>query len=468
MADKELSKGKQLEKELCWEYPNIAKKAPEQREKAYEFAKGYMEFLGSCKTERECVKFAEKMFLEAGYERFDSKKKYKAGDKVFSTNRGKAMAITVFGTRSLADGVRINGAHIDSPRIDLRPNPLYESNDIALFKTHYYGGIKKYQWGSMPLAMHGVVVKKDGTTVEITIGEDPSDPVLYITDLLIHLSKQQMQRPLSEGLRGEELNVVLGTTPYPDDDVKEPFRLEVLRYLNEKYGITERDFARAEIEFVPAAKPRDIGLDRSLVGGYGQDDRVCAYAALMAQLATKNPEYTTVTILTDKEEIGSNGNTGSESNFLYDYIGYLAQAEGVDLKDVLAHSACLSADVNGAYDPTFADAFEAKNSSYLNRGVVLTKYTGSGGKFGASDASAEFMAKVIDIMDANGVYWQIGELGKLDLGGGGTIAGDVARLNVDVVDLGVAVLSMHSPFEVTSKLDIYNMYLAFKAFYPEV
>ena len=468
MADKELSKGKQLEKELCWEYPNIAKKAPEQREKAHEFAKGYMEFLGSCKTERECVKFAEKMFLEAGYERFDSKKKYKAGDKVFSTNRGKAMAITVFGTRSLADGVRINGAHIDSPRIDLRPNPLYESNDIALFKTHYYGGIKKYQWGSMPLAMHGVVVKKDGTTVEITIGEDPSDPVLYITDLLIHLSKQQMQRPLSEGLRGEELNVVLGTTPYPDEDVKEPFRLEVLRYLNEKYGITERDFARAEIEFVPAAKPRDIGLDRSLVGGYGQDDRVCAYAALMAQLATKNPEYTTVTILTDKEEIGSNGNTGSESNFLYDYIGYLAQAEGVDLKDVLAHSACLSADVNGAYDPTFADAFEAKNASYLNRGVVLTKYTGSGGKFGASDASAEFMAKVIDIMDANGVYWQIGELGKLDLGGGGTIAGDVARLNVDVVDLGVAVLSMHSPFEVTSKLDIYNMYLAFKAFYPEV
>ena len=339
MADKELSKGKQLEKELCWEYPNIAKKAPEQREKAHEFAKGYMEFLGSCKTERECVKFAEKMFLEAGYERFDSKKKYKAGDKVFSTNRGKAMAITVFGTRSLADGVRINGAHIDSPRIDLRPNPLYESNDIALFKTHYYGGIKKYQWGSMPLAMHGVVVKKDGTTVEITIGEDPSDPVLYITDLLIHLSKQQMQRPLSEGLRGEELNIVLGTTPYPDEDVKEPFRLEVLRYLNEKYGITERDFARAEIEFVPAAKPRDIGLDRSLVGGYGQDDRVCAYAALMAQLATKNPEYTTVTILTDKEEIGSNGNTGSESNFLYDYIGYLAQAEGVDLKDVLAHSA---------------------------------------------------------------------------------------------------------------------------------
>ena len=262
MADKELSKGKQLEKELCWEYPNIAKKAPEQREKAHEFAKGYMEFLGSCKTERECVKFAEKMFLEAGYERFDSKKKYKAGDKVFSTNRGKAMAITVFGTRSLADGVRINGAHIDSPRIDLRPNPLYESNDIALFKTHYYGGIKKYQWGSMPLAMHGVVVKKDGTTVEITIGEDPSDPVLYITDLLIHLSKQQMQRPLSEGLRGEELNIVLGTTPYPDEDVKEPFRLEVLRYLNEKYGITERDFARAEIEFVPAAKPRDIGLAR--------------------------------------------------------------------------------------------------------------------------------------------------------------------------------------------------------------
>lgn len=465
MTEKKLSKGKKLEKELCWEYPNIAKEAPEQIAKAQEFAEGYKHFISSCKTERECVNYAEAALVNAGYERFDPKKQYVSGDKVYDVNRGKSILATVFGRRDIREGVRINGAHIDSPRLDLKPNPLYEKNELAFFKTHYYGGIRKYQWGTIPLAMHGVVIKKDFSVVNFNIGEEPGDPVFCISDLLPHLAAKQSQRTLAEGLKGEELNIILGSIPYPDEDVREPFRLEVLRILNEKYGITERDFARAEIEMVPADKARDIGFDRSMVGGYGQDDRVCAYPALIAQLETEDPEYTTVTILTDKEEIGSVGNTGLHSNYVRDYIAYLCDNQGADPKEVFANSACLSADVNAAYDPTFPDVFEAKNASFLNHGVVLTKYTGARGKSGSSDASAEFMAKVIDIMDREKVYWQIGELGAVDAGGGGTIAQFVAMLNIDVVDLGVPVLSMHAPFEITSKLDIYNTYLAFKAFY---
>ncbi len=467
MADKKLSKGKKLEKELCWSYPNIAKEAPEQISAAAEFAEGYKHFLTVCKTERECVAYAEQALKDAGYAPFDPAVKYSAGDKVYQVNRGKAILATAFGKRDIREGVRINGAHIDSPRLDLKPNPLYEREEIAYFKTHYYGGIRKYQWGTIPLAMHGVAIRKDMTSVSFRIGEDPGDPVFCISDLLPHLAAKQSQRPLSEGLRGEELNIILGSHPYADDDVKEPFRLEVLRILNEKYGITERDFARAEIEMVPAELPRDVGFDRSMVGAYGQDDRVCAYPALAAQLETTDPEYTTVTILTDKEEIGSVGNTGLHSNYVHDYITYLCDNQGADPKEVFAHSACLSADVNAAYDPTFPDVFEKKNASFLNHGVVLTKYTGARGKSGSSDASAEFMAKVIDIMDRAKVFWQIGELGAVDAGGGGTIAQFVAMMNIDVVDLGVPVLSMHAPFEITSKLDLYNTYLAFKAFYNE-
>ena len=465
MAEKKLSKGKKLEKELFWSCPNIAKEAPEQIEKAQEFAEGYKAFLTACKTERECVNYAEAALVSAGYERFDPEKTYKAGDKVYDVNRGKAILATVFGKRDIREGVRINGAHIDSPRLDLKPNPVYEKSELAYFKTHYYGGIRKYQWGTIPLAMHGVVIKKDLSVVNFRVGEEEGDPVFCISDLLPHLAAQQSKRPLSEGLKGEELNIIIGSVPYTEDEVKEPFRLEVLRLLNEKYGITERDFARAEIEMVPADKPRDIGFDRSLIGAYGQDDRVCAYPALAAQLVTVDPEYTTVTVLTDKEEIGSVGNTGLHSNYVHDYIAYLAENQGADVKEVLANSACLSADVNAAYDPTFSDVFEPKNASYLNHGVVLTKYTGARGKSGSSDASAEFMSQVIDIMDRNEVYWQIGELGAVDAGGGGTIAQFVAMMNIDVVDLGVPVLSMHSPFEITSKLDLYNTYLAFKAFY---
>lgn len=465
MAEKKLSAGKKLEKKLTWSYPHIAKEAPEQIAEAQKFAEGYKHFLAVCKTERECVNYAEAALIGAGYERFDSGKTYAPGDKVYDINRGKSILATVFGSRDIREGVRINGAHIDSPRLDLKPNPLYERKELAYFKTHYYGGIRKYQWGTIPLAMHGVVIRKDLTVVNFRIGEDEGDPVFCISDLLPHLAAKQNERKLAEGLRGEELNIIIGSVPYPDDDVREPFRLEVLRILNEKYGITERDFARAEIEMVPADKPRDIGFDRSMVGAYGQDDRVCAYPALMAQIATEDPEYTTVTILTDKEEIGSVGNTGLHSDYVRNYITWLAQNQGADPKEVLSNSACLSADVNAAYDPTFSDVFEENNASLLNHGVVLTKYTGARGKSGSSDASAEFMAKVIDIMDRHQVYWQIGELGKVDAGGGGTIAQFVAMMNVDVVDLGVPVLSMHAPFEITSKLDIYNTYRAFCAFY---
>ena len=465
-------------KDLTWEYPHIAdtEDGKKQLKKAEKFCEDYKKFLNSSKTERECVNTAEVMLVNAGYEPFETGKKYKAGDKVYYVNRGKSIIATTWGSAPLTEGVRINGAHIDSPRLDLKPNPMIEKGELAQFKTHYYGGIRKYQWVTVPLAMHGTIVRKDGTVATVSIGEAEDDPVFYISDLLPHLSKQQDERKLSEGIKGEELNIIIGSLPIDLDELKgadakaakeytAKIKLNALKLLNEKYGITEHDFARAEIEFVPAYKARDIGFDRSLIGSYGHDDRVCAFPALMAELAVKKPHYTTVTVLTDKEEIGSLGNTGLDSNYVHDYISYLAQNKGVDVKDVCANSACLSADVNAAYDPTFADAFEEQNSSWLNHGVVLTKYTGGRGKSSSSDASAEYMAQVIGIMDKAKVRWQIGELGKVDIGGGGTIAMYVAHLNIDVVDLGVPVLSMHSPFEVVSKLDVYNTYLAFKAFY---
>ncbi len=362
----------------------------------------------------------------------------------------------------------MNGAHIDSPRLDLKPNPLFEKNDIAYLKPHYYGGIRKYQWGAVPLSMHGVVGTADGTMVEISIGEKEGEPQFCITDLLPHLAGEQNGRKLAEGIKGEELNIVIGSIPFFGEEgekLKAPVKLMVMKLLNEKYGITEKDFTRAEIELVPSHKAVDVGLDRSLVGAYGQDDRVCAYTALMAEMETKAPAHTTLTILADKEEIGSVGNTGLNSDFVLHIIEDLCQAEGADLKTVLRHSLCLSSDVNAAYDPTFSFAYEEKNSSAINKGCVLTKYTGARGKSGSSDASAEVMTAVINIMEANGVCWQTGELGAVDVGGGGTIAQFVARMDVEVVDLGVPILSMHSPFELASKLDVYNTYKAFKAFY---
>ena len=460
-----MSVAKEQREKLIWEFPNIGKKAPEQEEKAFAYCEGYKEFLNAAKTEREFVREAVLRLKEAGYEEFEEGKIYQPGDKVYQINRKKALLMSTFGKRPLEDGVRINVAHIDSPRLDLKPNPLYEKAEAAYFKTHYYGGIRKYQWATIPLAMHGVIIKKNGEMVELNLGEKPGDPVFCITDLLPHLSAEQNERKLKDGIKGEELNIVIGSIPYTDDEVKEPVKLMALKLMNEQFGITEKDFLRAEVEFVPAHKASDVGFDRSMVGAYGQDDRICAYTALIAEIDTKNPTYTTMTILTDKEEIGSEGNTGLNSNYVGDYITYLAELEGVNPKEVFRNTICLSSDVNAAYDPTFASVYDPLNSSYVNKGCVLTKYTGARGKSGSNDASAELMAKVIGIMEKEGVYWQIGELGAVDVGGGGTIAKFVASMNIDVVDLGVPILSMHAPFELASKLDVLNTYRAFKSFY---
>lgn len=454
-----------LSKELLFSYKHVAKEDKKEFKKSDEFSTVYKEFLNKAKTERECVALAKEMLIKAGYKEFDITKKYKAGDKVYKINRGKAIMAATFGSKDLNEGIRINAAHIDSPRLDLKPNPLYEKNELAFFKTHYYGGIRKYQWVTIPLAMHGVVVKKDGTKVEINIGEAQDDPVFMISDLLPHLGMKQGERKLAEGINGEELNIIVASLPLDDTDIKDAVKLHAMKLLNDRYGITERDFARAEIEFVPALKARDMGFDRSLIAAYGQDDRICAYPALIAEIETKKPEYTTLTVLADKEEIGSVGNTGLHSNFVYDFISMLATNKKADVRVLCENSACLSSDVNAAYDPTFDSVFEANNSCYLNHGCVLTKYTGARGKYSSSDASAEFMAKVIDIMDKAGVHWQIGELGAVDVGGGGTVAQFIAMLNIDVVDLGIPVLAMHAPCEVASKIDLYNAYKAFKAFY---
>ena len=429
----------------------------------------YKNCLDAGKTERECVALAVEKAKAEGYKDIRDIIKnggeVKAGDKLYAVCMNKTIALFHMGTKPLTEGMNILGAHIDSPRIDVKQNPLYENEEFAYLDTHYYGGIKKYQWVTLPLALHGVIAKKDGTTVQVSIGEKEDDPVFCITDLLPHLAAKQNERPLREGLKGEELNVVLGSLPYEGEDIKDAVKLSILALLHEQYGMKEKDFFRAEFELVPAVKARDIGLDRSLVGAYGQDDRVCAYTALTAEIDTKKPEHTTVTILTDKEETGSDGNTGLNSDYVLHYIEDLASMEKVAVRDVLKASLCLSSDVNAAYDPTFPDVYEARNSSYINKGCVLTKYTGARGKGGSNDASAETMAKVIGIMEDAGVYWQAGELGAVDAGGGGTIAKFVAHMDVDTVDLGVPILSMHAPFELASKLDVYHTYKAFKAFY---
>lgn len=460
--------GKELEKELLWKAPHIGSEAPQQKEQAEEFCREYKKFLDNGKTERECVKEAVAILCAAGYREFDETAVYRPGDKVYWNNRGKSLAASTIGSAPLEKGLRINGAHIDSPRLDLKPNPLFEKGGIAYFKPHYYGGIRKYQWGAVPLSMHGVIMKKNGETVEICIGEKEGDPQFCVTDLLPHLAGEQNTRKLGEGLKGEELNIVVGSLPFVEEDgekLKEPVKLMAMKLLHDQYGITEKDFTRAEIELVPAYKAVDIGLDRSLIGAYGHDDRVCAYTALMAEVESRCPEHTTLTVLADKEEVGSMGNTGLDSDFVLHIIEDLADNQKACLRKILKNSLCLSSDVNAAYDPTFPAVYEERNSSYINKGCVLTKYTGARGKSGSSDASAETMAKVIGIMEENGVFWQTGELGAVDAGGGGTIAKFVAHMDVDVVDLGVPILSMHSPFELASKLDIYNTYRAFLAFY---
>ena len=461
------SEGNKLKEKLGFSFEHIAGRKPEDIEKAQEFCEGYKAFMNASKTERECCAYVQQLAEAEGYTCFEQGKTYKAGERTYFINRGKNIMLVTFGKRPLEEGVRFNIAHIDSPRLDLKPFPLYEKDEIAYLKTHYYGGIRKYQWGTIPLAMHGVIMLKDGTKVTLCIGEEEDDPKFVVSDLLPHLAAKQNKRPLNEGLRGEELNIIIGNIPYQDEDVSEKFKLTALQLLNERFGMTEQDFTRAEIEMVPAVKAADIGLDRSLVGAYGQDDKVCAYTAVMAAFEIRKPEYTTVTVLTDKEEIGSEGNTGMASSALSDFVEDLCEPVSARPREVYRHSVCLSSDVNAAYDPTFADVFDKRNSCLLGHGPVLTKYTGARGKSGSNDASAETMARVIACMEREGVCWQIGELGKVDEGGGGTIALFMGNRNVDTVDLGVPVLAMHAPFEITSKLDIYHTYKAFCAFYKE-
>ena len=464
-AGKEKSQAEQLKAALLRQTKNSGlTMSEEQIAQSDAFCVDYKTFLDDAKTEREAVKAVLAVLEKEGFQPFDPQKKYNAGDRVYQNNRGKALVFAVVGTRPLSNGVNIMASHIDSPRIDLKPVPLYEDSQLALFKTHYYGGIRKYQWTAIPLALHGTVVRKDGSVLDIAVGEDADDPIFCINDLLPHLAKDQNQRKLFEGIRGEELNVLVGSLPFRDDKISEAVKLNIMRLLNEKYGMIEEDFLSAELTMVPAAKARDIGFDRSLIGAYGHDDRVCAYTSLIASLQNLNPQDTWINIMADKEEIGSTGNTGLDSRFLEYFIADLAKPHGVEGRTVLAHSRCLSADVNAAFDPTFPEVLERRNAAYINYGVCITKYTGSGGKSSTNDASAEFMGEIRTLLDKAGVIWQTGELGKVDHGGGGTVAKFVSRLGADVVDLGVPVLSMHAPMEVVSKLDVYNSYLAFDAF----
>ena len=438
-------------------------------------AKAYREFLDKGKTERECVAEIVKEAEAAGYESLESKlekgEKIKAGDKVYAVGMKKIVALFHVGTEELSGGMSILCAHIDSPRLDIKQNPLYEDTDLAYLDTHYYGGVKKYQWVTLPLAMHGVVAKKDGSIVEISIGEDVEDPVLYITDLLIHLSGKQLQKKAAEVIEGEMLDILIGSRPLaelPDDSKKDAVKQNVLKILNEKYGIEEEDFLSAELEIVPAGKARDCGFDRSMILSYGQDDRVCAFTSLFAMLDVENAKRTGCCLLVDKEEIGSVGATGMHSRFFENTVAELvALTEGeseLKVRRALAHSRMLSSDVSAAYDPMFAEAFEKRSAAFFTKGLAFNKFTGSRGKSGSNDANAEYVARVRNIFDSHEVAFQTAELGKVDVGGGGTIAFIAALYGMEVIDSGVSVLSMHAPWEVTSKADVYEAYKAYKAF----
>ena len=460
------SKIDSLKEKLFAKRENGGKILPEEEiSKSESFSAGYKEFLNKSKTERETVKYTLEKAKKFGFKAFDKSKEYKPGDKVYLTNREKNLLLCIIGKNKLKYGANFAIAHIDAPRLDLKPNPIVENSEIALFKTHYYGGIKKYQWTTIPLSLHGRIVKKDGSYLDIAIGENEEEPCFYITDLLPHLAKEQMNKKMSEVITGEDLNALIGSLPFKNDEGSELVKLNVLKLLNEKYGLVEEDFICADLELVPAMKARDIGFDRSMIGGYAHDDRSCAYACLEAIFNTDLPEKTSIVFLTDKEEIDSDGNTGMKSLFLKYFVKDLAASEGLKGRDVLSASKCLSADVNAAFDPTYSSYFESFNSSYINRGVVVTKYTGSGGKYSTSDASAEYIGKICKAFNENGVLWQSSELGKVDNGGGGTIAKYIANWNMDVLDIGVPVLSMHAPFEVISKIDIYMTYKAIHVFF---
>ena len=443
----------------------------EQKQELFRFNEEYRQFLSRCKTERECVTAMVEIAEAAGYRDLNdviaAGGKLKAGDKVYGNNRGKMLVLLNVGRKPIEQGMNILGAHIDSPRLDLKINPLYEDSGFAMFKTHYYGGIKKYQWVARPMAIHGVVAKKDGSVVNITVGEDPSDPVIGISDLLIHLAKDQMQKTAAEVITGEGLNLAIGSIP-ADGEEKEPVKKQILNLLAEKYGITEDDFQSAELEIVPAGEARDYGLDRSMLIGYGHDDRVCAYPSMAAQLAVADPETTSVTVVTDKEEIGSVGATGMHSQYFNNFIADVMNLTGgyceLKLRHALAASRMLSSDVSVGFDPNYPEVTEKNNTPFFGYGPVLNKYTGSRGKSGSNDATAEYIASLRRLFEEEKIAFQMGELGRVDHGGGGTIAYILANYSMDVIDVGVPVHSMHAPFEVVSKADVYETYRAYCAF----
>ena len=442
-----------------------------QKETIFNFSKDYMNFLNKAKTEREFVTESIKMARENGYKDIAEFEHLEAGDKVYFVNREKSMYLCIIGTEDIEKGLHIIGSHVDSPRLDLKPNPLYEDTDMAYFKTHYYGGIKKYQWTTIPLSIHGVMVKPNGEKITVNIGEDENDPIFTITDLLPHLAQDQMEKKLKDGVEGENLNVLIGGMPYPDENSKEKVKLNILNILNQKYGIVEADLQSSELEIIPAFRARSLGFDGSMVAAYGQDDKVCAYTSLAAMMTLESVKNTAVCILSDKEEIGSMGNTGMESHMFDFFISEILNKLNVNkpnlLDKVFCFSKMLSSDVDAGFDPIYSQVSDRLNAGFLGKGISLNKYTGARGKSGASDANAEYVAWIRNILEKNDIKYQIAELGKVDIGGGGTIAYILANKGADVIDCGVPVLSMHAPYEVTSKFDIYSAYETYKAFWKE-
>lgn len=463
MAEK--SKGQKLQESLSYKKKNYYEVASEaERKEIFDFAKGYMAYLDAAKTEREACAVSVAEAKKKGFTEFKFGDKLKAGDKKYFINRDKSVVVFRVGTKNIEeDGLRIIASHIDAPRVDIKQVPLYEDSGMCYLKTHYYGGIKKYQWTAIPLALHGVVVLKNGKKIELRVGERAEDPVFYIDDLLPHLGGDQMSGKAGKIIEGEQLNVVVGGLPYPDEDAGDKIKLSVLDHLNEKYGICEEDFLSAELSAVPAFSARDVGFDRALIGAYGHDDRVCAYPALTAVLNCES-EHTVLAMLVDKEEIGSEGTTGMQCKVYEDLMEEISIAFGANFRKVRANSKCLSSDVTAAYDPNFAGVYEKMNSAMISCGTCMSKFTGSRGKSGSNDASAEFVGEIRAMFDRGGVVWQTSELGKVDAGGGGTVAKFLANLNIDTVDLGVPVISMHAPYELISKADLYSNYKAFLAF----
>ena len=443
----------------------------EKRSKIEDVSSKYMSFLNKAKTEREFIKRARELANSNGYKDIMEFESLKPGDKIYFVNREKSMYLAIIGENSIENGIHIIGSHVDSPRLDLKPNPLYEDTGLAYLKTHYYGGIKKYQWTTIPLSMHGVIVKTNGEKIEINIGEDEADPIFTITDLLPHLAQDQMNKKLSRGIDGEDLNLLIGSIPYNTDKDGEKVKLNILNILNQKYGITEQDLSSSELELVPAFKARTLGLDGSMIAAYGQDDKVCAYTSLHAMMELEHVKNTAVCILADKEEIGSIGNTGMESHMFDFFISEILNKLGVNrpnlLDKVFCFSKMLSSDVDAGFDPMYASVSDKTNAGFLGKGISLNKYTGARGKSGASDANAEYVAWVRNILEKNDIRYQVTELGKVDVGGGGTIAYIIANKGADVIDCGVPVLSMHAPYEVTSKYDVYSAYETYKAFWNE-